>query len=349
MIRPAVVVLALAAAPGDRPAAAILRDYDAVSYPSFSDGSDPESIARFRRAIDDASHHQEALALELLAAHPRHERVPELLRRRWQLLVNVDHDFARVHDETTRLVRAASDERLVPVARAVGAWACVDDERLPFERRRAEVEGALEVAPSDELVQSAYVDLARRHSCDVAFQRQAVARILELDREGRGARDFAGSLGRTLDRVGRTADAELVDAPTGRAFTLASLRGHPVLITFFPLPDSDQEGDEAATLRRFAAAFAPRDLEIVSVHATFGDGDEAGRRAALAKLELPGRRHLDTRPFDATLEKELAGATEVPLSLLLDAQGRLVALTFRTAALEPALARLPMAAKRRPI
>src|SRR5262249_35861771 len=151
--------LAVAQEAPKRPASAIVADYDGVSYASMSDGSDPESPARFAKAIEDAAHRQEKCALELLEAHPGHARVPELMKMRWQLLVNVDHDFARVRRETERFVADdRGDARLVPLAHVARAWACVDDESQPAETRVADLERAVKVAPDDFLARSALLE-----------------------------------------------------------------------------------------------------------------------------------------------------------------------------------------------
>ena len=50
------------AAPADRPAATILKEFDSVHYPSMSEGNDPEALAKFDRAIREAAERQQALA-----------------------------------------------------------------------------------------------------------------------------------------------------------------------------------------------------------------------------------------------------------------------------------------------
>jgi hypothetical protein len=325
-----------------RPAHAILRDFDSVVYPSFSEGSDPESLARFRKTIDDASHRQEALALELLKAAPNHARVPELLRRRWELLVNVDHDFGRVRQETTRLLaaREAHDARIVPLALALRAWACVDDESLPFATRAEDLERAIDAAPTEYMAQAALLEFAQRKCCDPEFQRKAAERIAALDPGGAGEGGEARRLAKLVEVVGKPLDAALVDDSSQRPFRLESLRGHPLLLSFLPSPWSEREPAEAAAVKSLAQEFAARGLELVVVHEIYTEEERADRRRHIAELALPGRAHVALMDREESLKRQLLGVELPAVSLLLDRDGRVVALCCESAPLREAIARL---------
>jgi hypothetical protein len=336
-----------------RSASVILADYDGVSYPSMSDGSDPESIARFSKAIEDAAHRQEACALELLESHPKHERVPELLKMRWQLLVNVDHDFTRVRRETERFVgddggdasgAKRRDARLVPLAHVARAWACVEDESLPAATRVADLERAVRVAPEDFLARVALLDYAKTKCCDPAFQREVATRVAKLDAASHAEGDDARKLLKLLDRVGQ--------AWPGTALDVGALHGHPVVVSFFPSPWSDREPREAAALVALAKEFGSDDggLEFVVVHTLYSQDDEADRRKHVDALRLPGRCVFETRDVSPGVMERTLGAEIPNFVLLLDRDGRLVALSGEAKSLRPALAKLFEAkGKRRPI
>jgi hypothetical protein len=341
------VVSATAAAQeaSPRSAAAILADYDGVSYPSMSDGSDPESIARFSKAIDDAAHRQEACALELFESHPKHERVPELLKMRWQLLVNVDHDFTRVRRETERFVADdGGDARLVPLAHVARAWACVEDESLPAATRVADLERAVQIAPEDFLARVALLDYARRKSCDPAFQRDVATRVAKLDAAPHAEGDDARKLLKLLDRIGQ--------AWPGAPLDVGALHGRPVLVSFFPSPWSDREPREAAALVALAKEFGSDDggLEFVVVHTLYSQDDEADRRKHVDALRLPGRCVFETRDASPGWMERTLGAEIPDFVLLIDRDGKLVAVSGEAKSLRPALAKLLEAkGKRRPI
>jgi len=339
-----------------RSAATILADYDGVSYPSMSEGSDPESIARFSKAIDDAAHRQEACALELLEAHPKHERVPELLKMRWQLLVNVDHDFTRVRRETEKLVADdGGDARLVPLAHVARAWACVEDESLPAVTRVADLERAVKVAPEDFLARVALLDYAKRKSCDPAFQRDVATRVAKLDAGSHAEGDDARKLLKLLDRIGQAwpgAAGNAAGAATRPPIDVGALHGHPVLVSFFPTPWGDREPREAAALVSLAKEFGSDDggLEFVVVHTLYSQDDEADRRKHVDSLRLPGRCVFETRDVSPGVMERTLGAEIPDFVLLLDRDGRLVAVSGEAKSLRPALAKLFEAkGKRRPI
>ncbi len=341
-----------------RPASAIVAEFDGVSYPSMSQGSDPESLARFSKAIEDAAHRQEACALELLQSHPGHARVPELLRMRWQLLVNVDRDYVKVRRETEPFVgddggganaTKKRDARLVPLAHVARAWACVEDDELPAETRVADLEAAVKIAPEDFLARAALLEFAQRKSCDPEFQRDVAKRIAGLDASHGADGDDARRLQKMLDHVGQPWPNEAADA-TEPPLALASLRGHPVALSFFPSPYSDHEKDEAADLKALAKEFGGDGLEVVVVHTIFSQDDAADRRKHVASLALPGRAHLEARAQGPAYLDRTLGADVPQLSCLLDRDGKLVALSFQVKSLRPALTKLCEAkAKPKPI
>jgi len=341
-----------------RAASAIVAEFDGVSYPSMSEGSDPESVARFTKAIEKAAHRQEACALELLESHPGHARVPELLRMRWQLLVNVDHDFAKVRRETERFVGDAGggasgatkrDARLVPLAHVLRAWACVEDDALPAATRVADLEAAVKVAPEDFLARAALLEFAQKKSCDPAFQRDVAKRIAALDASQGAEGDDARRLQKLLGKIGQPWPNEAADA-TEPPLALAALHGHPVVVSFFPTPYFEREPQEAADLISLAKEFGGDGLEFVVVHAIFSQDDTADRKKYVASLALPGRSHLEVREFGSTYLDRTLGAEVPMLACLIDRDGKLVALSFQAKSLRPAVAQLCAAkAKRRPI
>ena len=350
-----VLVLSVAQEPPTRRASAILADYDGVSYPSMSEGSDPESVARFSKAIEDAAHRQEACALELFESHPGHARVPELLRMRWQLLVNVDHDGAAVRRETERFVGAATrgasskDERLVPLAHVLRAWACVEDESLPAATRVADLERAVEVAPEDFLARVALLDFAKKKCCDPKFQGDVAERVSRLDPGPHAEGDDARRWEKMLRNVGAPWPEVAADA-TEPPLVLGPLRGHPIVISFFPTPWDEREKREAADLPALVREFEDDGVEYVVVHTLFTQDDRAERERHVASLGLPGRSCYERRTLAPTLLERTLGAEVPSLACLLDRDGRLVAMSCEAKSLRPALAKLGAAkAKRRPI
>jgi hypothetical protein len=340
---------------GDREPVAILRDFDAVSYPSFSDGSDPESIARFTKTIDEAAKRQEELALELLAAAPAHPRLAEVMERRWALLVNVGGETARVLEESEPFVAreapaASRSTELRRVAFAARAHAAVEARDLEFARRRELVEAALAANPTDELAAESLLQLVTRCSADPALQREALARLV---------RDFGTSeaLGRELTRFQRLLEriGTKVDFGRGdvaRAIDESASSGgtrRPCVVASFPSPDATLEAQETAAAKQLHERFAARGLELVLVHALFDGDTEEERRARIAKLGLPGRAAFERwSPDDPGVATRVFDVNASPFAALIDAEGRLVAVSFRLESLAPQVEALLGRASARP-
>jgi hypothetical protein len=158
-----------------RPAAELLREYDSVRYPSFSDGSDPESVAKFEREIRDAATRQQRLALELAESHPDHERTDDVLGSRWTLLCTVNRDGGRVLQETEEWVRRLPRPEIAKAAAGARSIAAITIPELEFSRRREVVLAALETAPDSVQVGVVLTELAWRFTADPVAQVELAA------------------------------------------------------------------------------------------------------------------------------------------------------------------------------
>jgi hypothetical protein len=288
-----------------RPANEILREYDAVVYPSFSEGSDPASLARFQKQIEEAAAQQERLALELARAQPDHARVAELMLRRWTLLCTVAHDAKRVLDETVEPMKASASAALRTAASAARARAalCAD---LPFADRRRLIDASLAAAPADVSIAFCLIELARSHVADPRVQREIADRL---------ERDFARSecvaaevkrLRTLLDFVGRELDVRCAAPDRG---------GRPLLLQFESYPGADGFEREAATLRDWRDRFGARGVAVASLPAA---SNEPAHEELRAKL----------------------GQNRTTFTLLLDRDGRLAAFCDEMAPIEAEVERL---------
>ncbi len=334
-----------------RPAAQILREYDSVGYPSMSDGADPESVARFRKQIEDAAARQEELAVELLRSHPSHSRVPEVMTCRWTLLCTVSHDGRRVLEETAPcLSKKATSVALRKAASAARGRAALETD-LPFEERRRLVEDAIAAAPDDESVGVCLTGLARYHTADSKVQRELVERFgSELE-----AREWTGPevrrLRRLLALVGQSIDVGFPESASrgsgGLPDSTRALRGRPLLLHFASLPGADAFDREIAAIRALRERFGPDGLQIVSIHELMQDETLEGLLARLAALGFTGPQYVDAGGFDRSLLATTFHQNETPLAVLLDPEGRLTAFCFRLEPLEPLLERLLRPHRRR--
>jgi hypothetical protein len=348
---------AAAAATQARPAAEIVREWEEVSYPSMSEGSDPESIARFTKQIEEAAAKQEALALELLRSNPRHARVPELMTRRWTLLCTVSHDGRRVLEETgpyvgspdatsprrARNAKAAASGELRTAAAAARARAALECD-LSFAEQRALIEQALAAAPGEESPGFCLTELLKYRTADPAVQRELLERFEKelADREWAG--DAIRKLRGLVDRIGREVTIEFPDSGErgvgGLPRSTDELRGKPLLLHFASVPGADTFLDDAKAIARLRENFGARGLSIVSIHELVNGDSVAELQARLAESGYAGPQYVDPEPFGRNLMARSFAQSEMGLLALLDEEGRLQAFCFRIAPLEPLLERL---------
>jgi len=163
-----------------RRAAAILRDFDRVAMPSFSDGNDAESARRFKQAIDDGCARQAELAAELQRAHPDHARLPAVLSIRWAGMTNARGLADEVANEVGALLQQEGlredvrEQALLARSRAMIVSARFTDlERLDAVRATLAIEG------QDDRIANDFVDLVERHVVDPETQRTLLEAVVK--------------------------------------------------------------------------------------------------------------------------------------------------------------------------
>jgi hypothetical protein len=197
----AATLLAALAAGGERSAAEIVAEFRGIRIPWGFGMTEEEYDALVR----ERSWRQCALALELQARFPDHEAVPELMRTRWALLLNVFEDPARVLAETKE-----APERLQVEAAFARAHATLESpEATPQEKLRS-VREAVRKSPRDqEWVAFLLVEFARAHVASPEKQRELCEKVVkECPKADRDARDHL----KALERVGQVLDVPIADA-----------------------------------------------------------------------------------------------------------------------------------------
>jgi len=333
------------AAPVDRPAAAIVRDYDAVRYPSMSEGSDAESIAKFDREIRAAAERQQALALELATSHRGHPRVAELMRQRWTLFTTVQKDGDAVLRETAEWLERKSDGELVAAAAAARALAAVTVAGLSFEQRRALVAESLAAAPDEPTLAFVMLELARDGTGDPAAQRALAATTRERFAGHEWVASELALVEKLGERVGQPLALEFAGAGEDRSSdaprATGEWRGRPCLIHsrcwtpgWFGEPQQAEVAALAALRKERPAARLPL-LTLLEVH----DGATAADCLAEARAQGDEALWIDRADFEQSLVRRELGLDRDGVWLLLDAEGRLRAWSFRIASLAPEIAK----------
>lgn len=228
-------VLAVAAAPAlaqdARPVAEILRDFQSVHFPAFSGGSDPEAVAAFRRAVEDAARRQCALALELFEAHPAHAAVPELLGKRWALTVNTFHEPARVLEETARVLDGEPRDELRVAALHGGAWAALQSGGdLSARTKLDHVQRVFEADPDNSRCGHYFVELLQTEAIEPDAMRALAGSVVARWPDDPWAARPAQALVKQLDKIGAPLPVdldELLGADAGAGHTVVVFWSFP--------------------------------------------------------------------------------------------------------------------------
>lgn len=342
-------------AASDRTAGEILRDFDSVHYPSFSDGSDPESVARFEQAIRDAAQRQQALALELATAHRAHARVAEVLRLRWTLFCTVQADGERVLRETDEWLARRPDLQLARAAAATRALAALTIPSLPFDERRAIVEASRAAAPEEKLVIETLLELALEHAPDPAVQRELAAEAAALP----GTEPYRGEIRlveRLVAQVGRPLvldfDGPAADATADAPRSTRDLHGKPCLLRsryFAGDWIGDEERAQGAAFEQLRAAFPAEALPCLTLVTAYDDAPAAGMLAQMERRRCEAPLWIERATFERSLLRTALGVDREGLNVLLDSDGVVRAWSFRLEPLRPHVEQLlrPREPKRR--
>ena len=131
------------------------------------------------------------------------------------------------------------------------------------------------------------------------------------------ARKAAGAV-RRLESVGKPL---VLTGPTldGKPFSLASLKGVPVLVHYWST-DCEPCKVELAQIRELQAKYGPRRLAVVGVAL---DGDKAKLQKFLQSRPIPWPQVYEPGGLDSRLAEEF-GVLALPTMVLIDAEGRVV-------------------------
>ena len=167
------MALAPAAVAADRPADEILADYDAVKMPTLDRDKrgDREYRAEYAKNRRAAEEERCDLILELYKAHPKHERLEELLPARWTLLSRTargDEEKAKsLLEELDGAAKRFKHEDLAVEARYSKAQAMTSMIRTKLVTRDelvAATEAFVKAAPEDDRAARLMMTVAQRHT-----------------------------------------------------------------------------------------------------------------------------------------------------------------------------------------
>ncbi len=341
-------------AAASRSAAAILRKYDAVRYPSMSDGNDAESLARFERQVLDAATRQQALALELATGHPEHERVDDVLGSRWTLFCTVNADGERVLSETDEWTKQLPRTDVAVAAAGARALAAITIEGLDFARRRELAEAALAVAPSATQVGVALTELAWKFTADPAQQCELLALVQERFAQDEDVLHGLKLVERLVARVGQPLTLDFTgvdgDRTEGAPKSLAEWRGRPCLVNarmFTPGWVGEHEKQAQVHFAALRSRWPARVLPALGFATVF---DDAAAAEVFRQVSPTGDPvfWIDRATWESSILSQQLKISQEGVWMLVDAAGVLRAWSWSLAELGKQADRL-LAPKRRSV
>ncbi|MBK6942693.1 MAG: hypothetical protein IPH13_21150 [Planctomycetes bacterium] len=318
--------------PAARSAEAIVADLDATPLPGFFTGDDAEVVRRalLRRA---------ELARELFEAEPNHPRVPDAYELRLGVLLNTEGDVAGVVRETEALMETSSMPADVrELARVWRTCAAMKDPTETPASRLAHIDRMLvefeHGARARLYAENLLVDFAWRETIDVAEQKRACARAIELGRD-HGDLTAERELVRVLGLIGKPLElGEFTNVADGARVDFADIRTRRIvlfLMAAYP-PFERPEDDDFATLRALRDRVGPDAVSVVGLIDMPPTRD-------FSKVPWPVRREPidDPMRIEETLVWEL-GFRRNGVYVVLDADHVVLAVTTALERLEPVFA-----------
>ena len=314
--------------PAPRPAADILRDYDRVEMPSMSDGADPESVKRFRDAIDAGCRQKAELALELHRGHPEHARVPELLEVRWAGMTNALGEADAVVAETKAMLGRKdlrADVR-TPAMHARARALLASDKAGNVERLKA-VRELIAADPENEATGGCLLEFVEQHLGDP----ETMTPLLEIASERWAKSDHVGRPAkrwlRLLARLGLPF-VELLAEEARAPFAAAT--AEPSKFTVVQLwmgwVRDDGSGKPDPELAALQALRKEHGESVRLIGLLNGDLAERMPEVKKAGVDWPQLEAPDQEPMTSPL-----GVPRLPCYFVLDAKGNVVGVAGRAA------------------
>ncbi|HZW33491.1 MAG TPA: TlpA disulfide reductase family protein [Isosphaeraceae bacterium] len=220
-----------APAPGaDRSAEQILREIDAVKYPTFDakKRQDPAYMREYLAQRQAVWSKLDPMILELYKVAPNHERIPKLMNERWSRMLE---PFGKLYKDVDDILAHDQNPKLRIEGAFVKARARISETRRGGSPDLVFLEEFLKLAPKDprgpSLLQTA-----------IGYTRDEKAKAIL---EERLLKDFPESPYATIVQgarrqramIGKPFELEFTDAIKGTTISIKGLKGKVVVIDFW--------------------------------------------------------------------------------------------------------------------
>jgi thiol-disulfide isomerase/thioredoxin len=318
--------IALAAtAPGaDRSAEQILKELDAVTYPTFgtSRRQNQDYIREYETNWQKARDRRPALILELYKVAPDHERIPVLMSERWGwgddsgLFKEIDAVLAHTKNPKLKIEGALHKARVKLDLAARGASPDVP-----------EVEEFLKFAPKDPrgaLLLSRVVPLTR----DQRARADLEDRIVRQFPDTYFARAILG-VRRRPESIGKPVELAFTDAIKGSPVSIKNLKGKVVVIDFWATWCGPCVA-EMPKMKELYAQYHDQGVEFIGV--SLDQPKEKGGLDSLKKFikenEIPWPQYYQGNYWESEFSTSW-GINSIPRMFVVDQEGKLYSVEAR--------------------
>lgn len=310
-----------------RPPAEILAELEAVEYPAYDRerASDPEYRNEYQRLLRETIQHKAALMLELYEEAPDHEKVDELLPKRWQLLQQWgEPEMAPLLLEETEGVAQqplASSELRKDAVYWNAIFTCSTAE-YDLDKSMVAIERFIEVAPEDDRAVRLLLSAAQRLD-DSDTQIKLYRRSLALFPDSEYNKYTGGKI-KQVDAIGKPFELTFTDAVTGNEISLQrDLRGKVVVIDFWATWCGPCIAD-MPHMKVLYDAFSGQGVEFIGVSLDQPE-DKGGLEKLLAYVkenEIRWPQYYQGAYWDGEFSRSW-GINSIPALFVVDTQGRL--------------------------
>ncbi len=319
------------AAGQERTADAILAEIEAVAMPRFDAERREDAAYReeFTKQRMEALKKQAALIGELRDAYPEHEKLAELLPRRWSVLMATMGDdkaqFASLMQELDAAVKAQHDKPLGLEASYARAQACMraaaSGLAAPEELNKA-IDAFIAAAPKDDERPARLLMGLAQNEADKDKQVAAYRRVVERYGETRTGKFARGKI-RQVEQAGKPFELQFTDAITGKSVSMADLKGKVVVVDFWATWCGPCVA-EMPHMKELYAQYKDKGVEFIGVSLDHPEdkGGLAKLREYCEKNEIAWPQYYQGNHWDSEFSMSW-GINSIPAMFVLDGDGRL--------------------------